>query len=155
MLQVLGESIEIQNETRLRGDILPDLVDDEDNVFLARLESDELDHLLGALVLGFCDMQGEIGEIGRGFENIRIKLRSQRSRHLVRDERLVVRRFPFGAAKQFFGPVLECGQLSIQLQFPLQLGNLEIFGVASPLKNLQIKHGRNVLHRSTGKHLAG
>ena len=49
-LEVLGQAIEVEDQVVTRGHVLTDFVDDEDDVLLAALFADDVDHLLHALV---------------------------------------------------------------------------------------------------------
>src|SRR5438270_8075642 len=49
LLQVFGKAIQIQDETRLRRNVLANLVHNEDDLLFARFSANQLDHLLDAI----------------------------------------------------------------------------------------------------------
>ena len=52
-LKVLGQTVEVEDQVVAGGNVLADLVDDEEDVPLATLLADDVEHLLRLLVLGF------------------------------------------------------------------------------------------------------
>ena len=50
-LEVLGQAVEVENQIGPGANVLPDLVDDEDDVFLARRLAGNVEHFLDTVVL--------------------------------------------------------------------------------------------------------
>ena len=155
LFEVLGQPIQVEDEVGLGGHILADLVDDEEDVFLARLAPDQLDHLFGALDLGLVDVQGQVLEIVRRGKELGVEFGGQAGGDLVGHQRLVAGIGPVNAVQFLLGPGLEGVQATVHFQHPLQFRHLEVLGIAGPLQHLQVEHRGNVFHGGPGQHLAG
>ena len=133
--------------------VLPDLVDDEDDVLLSGLSADQIDHFLDARLLGLPHVERQRLEVLWPFE-LRIELGGEPGRDGVGHERLVMNLLPRNAVQLLRRPRLECVELLVPLQHAFELGDFEVLRVSGPLQHFQIEDGRNVLHRGAGQHFA-
>jgi hypothetical protein len=62
VLEVLGQALKIEDLVLMAADVLADLVDDEDDVFLAGHLADDVDHLLNAIIHQIDDIAARSGE---------------------------------------------------------------------------------------------
>ena len=77
-----SQPIEIKDKADLRGCVLPDLIDDEDDVFLSGLSAYQIDHLLDARLLGLPHVERQRLEVLWPFE-LRIELCREPGRDLL------------------------------------------------------------------------
>ena len=89
ILQILRQTLQIEDLGLLAADILADLVDDEDDVLLARRLADDVDHLLHAVVHQIDDVAARRREGLLGPEQVRVELVREPRDHAV-DDQLVV-----------------------------------------------------------------
>ena len=140
LLEVLGQTVEVENQTLFRRDVLPDLIDDKKNRLLARLRPDEIEHFLDALVFRLDDVEVQVIKCRGSLKNRWIELMSQGPSDRICDQRLVVGFGPFGALELILGTFMKCLELAVLFEHSFEIGDLQILGVARPLESLEVQN---------------
>jgi hypothetical protein len=137
VLEVFGEPLEVEDLVLIAADILADLVDDEDDVLLARRLADDVDHLLDAIVHQVDDIAAGCGERLIGAGQRRIEAVGDARENAIRHQ-LVVPVVGPGLAGLLPEQRLELGETCVLLQFALQRRDLQIAAVAGILEDLVV-----------------
>ena len=134
---------------------MADFVDDKDDVLLAALFADDVDHLLDTLVLELEEALGA-GRKGFGFrEERRVHRVGDFWNQSVNGQGVVLHPRPGGARQGLGDALLEFWPTAILFDHALVSGHLEVARIAGPLEHLEVEDGGDVLHGGAGEHFAG
>ena len=154
LLEILRQAVKVQDEVWSRTDVLADLINDKDDIWLAGVLAHNLDHLAHPLVLEAHEVAGLGGKGHRRRKELRVERVGQVRDETINDQRVVLDLRP-GHARIGLNAVKKLRVAPIALEAALQRGHLQVARIPGPLQHLVVKHRRDILHRRPGEHLAG
>ena len=155
VFQVLGQTIEIQDQVGPWANVLTDFINDEDDVFLARCLTGNLQHFTHTVVFENNDLTGFGGERGGRLEKRGVQLMRDLRDEAVYHQLIVAIVVPVFTARSFFECIQEFVVAAFLLESAFQRSHLEIARVARPLQDLVEQDRRHLFHGRTGDLFAG
>ena len=132
VLQIFGQPLHVENQLRAAFEELADLINDEDDTFVAGTTLDEIEHLFDPFVLAVAGADSGVVETSPVRPDFRVELGNDARGEGDPEQEVILEAVPGAALCDFLKARLERVEFAVLFQQQFEQGQLFILGVAGP-----------------------